>query len=189
MRILLASAAAAAIAFAATPAFAQYGGSAQDQVDGAPNEAEPAPEGDNSYVDVPTYEDAGEVEMAGKLQDGEDYALADVDAGIDVDANVDAEVDVDVGQLAPPEAYDEGEPVEDDGAQPEGATWQGEDGRAYCRRSDGTTGLVVGGGAGALIGNGIDGGRRRGAGTIIGGIIGAVVGTAIERSANEQSCR
>jgi outer membrane lipoprotein SlyB len=68
-------------------------------------------------------------------------------------------------------------------------TWQGEDGRTYCRHSDGTTGLIVGGGAGALIGNGIDGGRRRGTGTIIGGIIGAVVGTAIERSANEQSCR
>ena len=80
------------------------------------------------------------------------------------------------------------------GPDAQGATWQGEDGRAYCRRSDGTTGLVVGGGAGALIGReiGRDGrqNRRRGrgggtAGAIIGGLIGAIVGSAVERSASE----
>jgi len=107
---------------------------------------------------------------------------------------------MDAGELQPPalgESYDAAEPDEA-GPEAGGATWQGEDGRAYCRRSDGTTGLVVGGGAGALLGReiGRDGrhNRRRGrgggtAGAIIGGLIGAVVGSAVERSAAEQGCR
>jgi len=45
------------------------------------------------------------------------------------------------------------------GAQDE--VYRGSDGRYYCRRSDGTTGLIIGAGAGALLGNAIDGGRRR----------------------------
>ncbi len=60
MRILLAGAAAAAFAFAATPAFAQYGGSPAEQVDGAPDEAQfaPAPEDE---ADEPAFaeDDAG----------------------------------------------------------------------------------------------------------------------------------
>ncbi len=198
MRILLASAAAASFAFAATPAFAQHGGSPAEQVDGAPNEAGSAPEGENTLVDVPSYENADEAEIAGKDQAGEDYALADVDADLDVDADIDT--DMDRGELQPPppgETYDAVEPDEA-GPEADGATWQGEDGRAYCRRSDGTTGLVIGGGAGALVGReiGRDGrhNRRRGrgggtAGAIIGGLIGAVVGSAVERSASEQACR
>ena len=39
-----------------------------------------------------------------------------------------------------------------------GPTWQ-ENGRTYCRRRDGTVGLVVGAAAGALIGRSIDRGR------------------------------
>ena len=30
--------------------------------------------------------------------------------------------------------------------------WRGNDGRTYCRKKDGTTGLIIGGAAGALIG-------------------------------------
>ena len=40
--------------------------------------------------------------------------------------------------------------------------WQGSDGQYYCRRTDGTTGLVVGAGVGALVGRGIDGGSADG---------------------------
>src|ERR1043165_7466339 len=47
MRILLASAAAASFAFAATPAFAQYGGSPTDQVEGAPADVSTAPSPDD----------------------------------------------------------------------------------------------------------------------------------------------
>ena len=32
-------------------------------------------------------------------------------------------------------------------------TWRGDDGRWYCRRDNGTTGLLVGGAVGGLIGN------------------------------------
>jgi hypothetical protein len=66
--------------------------------------------------------------------------------------------------------------------------YRGEDGRYYCRRSDGTTGLVVGAGVGALTGRAIDGGRNRATGTIVGGVIGALVGREVERS-QDMRCR
>jgi hypothetical protein len=70
----------------------------------------------------------------------------------------------------------------------EDEVYRGEDGRYYCRRSDGTTGLVIGAGAGALIGRGIDGGRNRAAGTIVGGVLGALVGREVERN-SDMRCR
>ena len=66
--------------------------------------------------------------------------------------------------------------------------WQGSDGRYYCRRTDGTTGLVVGAGVGALVGRGIDGGNSRATGTIVGGVLGALLGREVERSA-DMRCR
>lgn len=66
--------------------------------------------------------------------------------------------------------------------------YRGSDGRYYCRRSDGTTGLVVGAGVGALTGRAIDGGRNRAAGTIVGGVLGALVGREVERS-QDMRCR
>jgi hypothetical protein len=66
--------------------------------------------------------------------------------------------------------------------------YRGSDGRYYCKRSDGTTGLVIGGATGGLIGNVIDGGRHRTAGTLIGGALGAIMGRAIEQS-NDVRCR
>ena len=67
--------------------------------------------------------------------------------------------------------------------------YSGNDGRYYCRRSDGTTGLIVGGAAGGILGNVIDGGRSRTVGTLLGGAIGALGGRAIERSNDEIRCR
>lgn len=66
--------------------------------------------------------------------------------------------------------------------------YRGSDGRYYCRRSDGTTGLVIGAGVGALLGRGIDGGRNRAGGTIVGGVLGALVGREVERNADVR-CR
>jgi hypothetical protein len=60
--------------------------------------------------------------------------------------------------------------------------YRGSDGRYYCRRSDGTTGLVVGTGVGALLGRGIDTRGERTTGTVIGGVLGALVGREVERS-------
>lgn len=65
--------------------------------------------------------------------------------------------------------------------------YRGSDGRYYCKRSDGTTGLIVGAGGGALLGNVIDGGRSRAVGTILGGVVGAIAGRAVERSANDRN--
>jgi hypothetical protein len=62
--------------------------------------------------------------------------------------------------------------------------YRGSDGRYYCKRSDGTTGLIVGGAGGALIGNAVDGGHDRVAGTLIGGALGALLGRSIDRDSD-----
>jgi len=59
--------------------------------------------------------------------------------------------------------------------------WQGEDGRYYCKRSNGTTGLIVGAAAGALAGRAIDTQGNRGTGTILGAAAGALLGREIDR--------
>lgn len=70
-----------------------------------------------------------------------------------------------------------------------GPTWQGRDGRIYCRRSNGTTGMIVGGAAGALIGRELDGGRNRTAGTVLGAAAGALIGREVQRSRSNRRCR
>ena|SRR5947209_8030609 len=59
--------------------------------------------------------------------------------------------------------------------------WRGRDGRYYCRRSNGTTGLIVGGAVGALLGRSLDYSRSRTVGTLIGGAAGALLGREVER--------
>ncbi len=60
--------------------------------------------------------------------------------------------------------------------------YRGRDNRYYCRRSDGTTGLIVGGIAGGALGNIIAPGDSKTLGTVLGAIGGAVAGRAIDRS-------
>ena len=67
--------------------------------------------------------------------------------------------------------------------------YAGTDGRYYCRRSDGTTGLIVGGATGGILGNVIDGGHSRSVGTLLGAAAGALAGRAIERNQQEVRCR
>ena len=67
--------------------------------------------------------------------------------------------------------------------------YAGTDGRYYCRRPDGTTGLIVGAAGGGILGNVIDGGRSRTVGTLLGAAIGAVAGRAVERNNQEIRCR
>ena len=71
----------------------------------------------------------------------------------------------------------------------QGKTWVGADGRTYCRRSNGTTGLVVGGAGGALIGRAIDTRGSRATGTILGAAAGALIGREIERGRSVRRCR
>lgn len=54
--------------------------------------------------------------------------------------------------------------------------WRGDDGRYYCKRSNGTTGLLVGAALGALVGRAIDTRGDRATGTIVGAAAGALIG-------------
>lgn len=68
--------------------------------------------------------------------------------------------------------------------------WRGRDGRTYCRKSNGTTGLIVGGVGGALVGRTIDTGGDRTIGTLGGAALGALAGRAIERETSRpRRCR
>lgn len=60
--------------------------------------------------------------------------------------------------------------------------WRGRDGRYYCRRNNGTTGLIIGAAGGALLGRTIDTRGDRALGTILGAAGGALLGREIERS-------
>ncbi|MCM8730068.1 glycine zipper 2TM domain-containing protein [Hephaestia sp. GCM10023244] len=72
---------------------------------------------------------------------------------------------------------------------PDDRVYAGEDGRYYCKRNDGTTGLIVGGAAGGLFGNVIDGGHSRIVGTLLGGAAGALAGRAIDQNNRQVVCR
>ena len=57
--------------------------------------------------------------------------------------------------------------------------YYGRDGRYYCRRPDGTAGLVIGGIAGGVLGNAIAPGGSKTLGTLLGAAGGAAVGNAV----------
>lgn len=62
-----------------------------------------------------------------------------------------------------------------------GRYWRGDDGRLRCRRGDGTVGLLVGAGVGALLGRTVDTRGDRTLGTIIGAVGGGLLGREIDR--------
>ena len=66
--------------------------------------------------------------------------------------------------------------------------WRGDDGRYYCKKKNGTTGLIVGGAAGALIGRSIAGRGVNTLGTILGAAGGALLGREVARSGSRR-CR
>lgn len=59
--------------------------------------------------------------------------------------------------------------------------WRGDDGRYYCRRDNGTTGLIIGAAGGALIGREVDSQGSRTVGTVLGAAIGGLLGREIDR--------
>lgn len=68
--------------------------------------------------------------------------------------------------------------------------YRGQDGRYYCRRSDGTTGLIIGGIAGGVLGNVIAPGGSETLGTLLGAAGGALAGREIDRSSSRDvRCR
>jgi outer membrane lipoprotein SlyB len=73
----------------------------------------------------------------------------------------------------------------------QGRVWRDNRGRMRCRRSNGTTGLIIGGAGGALVGRAVDGGRNRTVGTLVGAAAGALIGREVERNSggNRYRCR
>lgn len=59
--------------------------------------------------------------------------------------------------------------------------WQANDGRYYCRRSNGTTGLLIGALGGGTLGNLIAGRGDKLLGSVIGGAAGAIIGREIDK--------
>ena len=69
------------------------------------------------------------------------------------------------------------------------ATWRGNDGRYYCKKKNGTTGLLIGGAAGALLGREIAGRGDHTLGTILGVAGGALLGREVDAAARGCRCR
>ncbi len=65
--------------------------------------------------------------------------------------------------------------------------WRGDDGKYYCRRDNGTTGLVIGAAVGALAGHELAGRGDKTLGTILGAVGGGLLGRAIDRG--DLKCR
>jgi len=91
---------------------------------------------------------------------------------------------------APPRDYDaardyRAEKAPDRALTRDDRVYRGGDGRYYCKRSDGTTGLVVGAVAGGVLGNILGGGGVLG--TLLGAGGGAVLGNSVDRG--EVRCR
>lgn len=59
--------------------------------------------------------------------------------------------------------------------------YRGNNGRYYCRRSDGTTGLIVGGIGGGLLGTLLTNGGSNTLGALIGAGAGALLGSTVDR--------
>ncbi|MEA3002843.1 MAG: hypothetical protein QOH81_1631 [Sphingomonadales bacterium] len=63
-----------------------------------------------------------------------------------------------------------------------GQNGRAQDARAYCRKPSGTTGLILGAGAGVLVGREIDKNGDRTTGTVLGAALGALLGRHVERN-------
>ncbi|MEO6093152.1 MAG: glycine zipper 2TM domain-containing protein [Novosphingobium sp.] len=89
----------------------------------------------------------------------------------------------------PSRYYREGDTYQERVLLSDDRVYRGTDGRYYCKRSDGTTGLIIGAGAGGILGNVIDGGHSRVVGTLLGAAAGAFAGRAIDQSSSQNQVR
>ncbi|RZL70750.1 MAG: glycine zipper 2TM domain-containing protein, partial [Sphingomonas sp.] len=64
-------------------------------------------------------------------------------------------------------------------------------GRVYCKKNNGTTGTIIGGVGGALLGRTVDTRGDRTVGTLGGAVLGGLAGRAIDKgtSNNSRRCR
>ena len=65
--------------------------------------------------------------------------------------------------------------------------WRGNNGRYYCRRDNGTTGLVIGAAAGGLLGHEVAGRGDKTLGAILGAVGGGLLGRSVDRG--DLKCR
>jgi len=72
--------------------------------------------------------------------------------------------------------YSRGEPV-----YRNTRVWRGDDGRYYCRKDNGTTGLLIGAAVGGLAGHEIAGQGDRTLGALLGAVGGGLLGRAIDK--------
>ncbi|MGQ5701327.1 glycine zipper 2TM domain-containing protein [Sandaracinobacteroides sp. A072] len=80
--------------------------------------------------------------------------------------------------------YGVGQPVYYGNAYPRNVNsnyYWGDRGHVYCRRSDGTTGVIVGALAGGTLGNVLAQQGDKRLGSVIGGTLGAIIGREIDR--------
>ena len=66
--------------------------------------------------------------------------------------------------------------------------WRGRDGRVYCKKNNGTTGTIIGGVGGALLGRTVDTRGDRTVGTLGGAVAGGLLGREIDRG-GKRRCR
>lgn len=97
--------------------------------------------------------------------------------------------DRDEGNYDPSRYYKVGPNYQERVLATDDRVYSGSDGRYYCKRSDGTTGLIVGAAGGGILGNVIDGGRSRTVGTLLGAAVGAVAGRAVDQNNSQVRCR
>jgi hypothetical protein len=97
--------------------------------------------------------------------------------------------DRDEGGYDPSRYYRNGPNYSERVLAPDDRVYRGNDGRYYCKRNDGTTGLIIGAVGGGILGNVIDGGRSRAVGTLLGGGLGALLGKSIDQNSQQIRCR
>ncbi|HEX7782902.1 MAG TPA: glycine zipper 2TM domain-containing protein [Sphingobium sp.] len=86
----------------------------------------------------------------------------------------------------PANHYEDGRRYRERRMRDDDRVYRGSDGRYYCKRNDGTTGLVIGGVAGGVLGNVIGGGTL---GTLLGAGGGALLGRSVDRNKQKTKCR
>ncbi len=65
--------------------------------------------------------------------------------------------------------------------------WRGNNGRYYCKRDNGTTGLVIGAAAGGLLGHEVAGQGDKTLGAVLGAVGGGLLGREIDKG--DVKCR
>lgn len=97
--------------------------------------------------------------------------------------------DRDEGSYDPARYYRDGPNYQERTLSSNDRVYRGDDGRYYCKRNDGTTGLIIGAAGGGILGNVIDGGHSRIVGTLLGGAAGALAGKTIDQNNSQVRCR